>query len=108
MAETWCRHFTCSPKRQSRRAAIPRLGAACRRVDIKLNREFTLRGQDEGRKVGLVKFSLTMRAAMSRTVQALAMTAFFAVLALDISVPAIVLLGLLAVRELGLDMGTLI
>ncbi len=45
---------------------------------------------------------------MPKTVQTLAMTAFFSALALDISVPAIVLLSLAAVREIGLEMGALV
>lgn len=43
---------------------------------------------------------------MTRAVPTLAMTAFLASLALDIAVPAVVLLSLAAVREIGLAMGT--
>lgn len=42
---------------------------------------------------------------MPKSVLTAAMTAFFAALALDIAVPAAVLLGLVAVRELGLEFG---
>lgn len=44
---------------------------------------------------------------MTRAVPTLAMTAFFATLALDIAVPAVVLLSLAAVREIGLAFGTM-
>ena len=44
---------------------------------------------------------------MMKAVPTLAMTAFFAALALDIATPAAVLLGLAAVREIGLEMGRL-
>lgn len=43
--------------------------------------------------------------AMPKSVLIAAMTAFFAALALDIAMPAAVLLGLFAVRELGLEFG---
>lgn len=42
-----------------------------------------------------------------KSVPTLAMTAFFAALALDIAVPAVVLLSLAALREIGLVMGTM-
>ncbi|MBB3978091.1 hypothetical protein GGQ64_003305 [Rhizobium azooxidifex] len=42
---------------------------------------------------------------MPKSVLIAAMTAFFAALALDIAMPAAVLLGLFAVRELGLEFG---
>ncbi|MCD2181330.1 hypothetical protein [Rhizobium sp. GN54] len=42
---------------------------------------------------------------MPKSVLTAAMTAFFAALALDIAVPAAVLIGLVAVRELGLEFG---
>ncbi|MBD9371881.1 hypothetical protein IB238_04400 [Rhizobium sp. ARZ01] len=41
-----------------------------------------------------------------KAVPTLAMTAFFAALALNIAIPAVVLLSLAAVREIGLAMGT--
>lgn len=43
--------------------------------------------------------------AMPKSILIAAMTAFFAALALDIAVPAAVLLALVAVRELGLEFG---
>jgi hypothetical protein len=42
---------------------------------------------------------------MPKAVLISAMTAFFTALALDISVPAIVLLGLFTIREIGLEFG---
>lgn len=42
---------------------------------------------------------------MPKAVLIPAMTAFFAALALDISVPALVMLGLFAIREIGLEFG---
>lgn len=42
---------------------------------------------------------------MPKSILIAAMTAFFAALALDIAVPAAVLLALVVVRELGLEFG---
>jgi hypothetical protein len=56
-----------------------------------------------------VKILLTIRGdgTMMKAVPTMAMTAFFAALALDIAIPAAVLLGLAAVREIGLELGSL-
>lgn len=43
---------------------------------------------------------------MPKALPTMAMTAFFAALALDISIPAVVLLALLAIREIGLELGS--
>ncbi len=53
-----------------------------------------------------INVSLTIGdGAVPKSILIAAMTAFFAALALDIAVPAAVLLALVAVRELGLEFG---